>query len=114
MQVVEQFGPIGAEALGRAVQVQAVTRLVLHLGGEDGLATQRWGPRDPFTLGLHPDDLAVGVLGDLADQRLSVVVGHPVIGFDAVVALDEGVETGLIRTHVELPSVRSATIVNTS
>ncbi len=43
--VVEQVDQLGArrpERLGRAVEVEAVTGLVLHLGHEDRLAPERW------------------------------------------------------------------------
>ena len=33
---------------------------------------------DPLRLGLHADDLGVGVLSDLTNKVSAVVVGHPV------------------------------------
>ena len=104
-----QVGPVGAQRLGRRVQVHAVARLVLHLGQQDGLAPQRRGPGDPVPLGLHADDLRMRVLGDLADHRLAVPVRHPVPRFDPAVLGDRRVEvllqvrraagTGWLRRH---------------
>src|SRR6516164_6550259 len=93
MQQVEEFGAVDAERLGGRVQVQAMARLVLDLGDQDGLAAQAGRPTDPVALGLHADDLGVGVLGDLPDERLAVRVRHPVPGLDALVGRDELVET---------------------
>src|SRR3712207_7856460 len=53
-----------------------------HLGEQDGLAPQAGGREQPVALGLHPDDLRVGVLGDLADEGLAVALGHPVARLD--------------------------------
>jgi hypothetical protein len=72
-----------------------VAGLVLHLGEQDRLAAQRRGTGDPVALGLHTDDLGVGVLGDLADQGLAVLLRHPVARLDPVVARDRLVELGL-------------------
>ena len=38
--------------------------------------------------GQHADDLRVGVLRDLADERLAVGVGHPVLGLDFLIGVD--------------------------
>jgi hypothetical protein len=62
-----------------------VSGLVLDLGQQGGLASQARGAGDPVALGLHADDLGVGVLRDLADQRLAVGRGHPVAGLDPLV-----------------------------
>ena len=92
MEPVEQLLPVDAEGLGGGVEVEPVPGLVLDLGDEDRLAAQRRGAGDPVALGLHADDLGVRVLGDLADQRLAVLVGHRVARFDALVGRDQGVE----------------------
>ena len=94
VQQVEQLRAVDAEGLGGRVEVEPVAGLVLHLGHEDGLAPQRRGPGDPVALGLHADDLGVRVLGDLADQRLAVGLGHLVAGLDPLVGGDERVEGG--------------------
>ena len=55
----------------------------------------RWsdGARgDPLPFGLHADDLAVRVLCNLTHERRAVVVGHPVVGLDPLVGVDECVE----------------------
>src|SRR5690606_17830511 len=91
----EQLGEllaVDAERLRGRVQVQAVAGLVLHLGQQDRLAPQAGGPPDPVALGLHPDDLRVRVLGDLADQRLPVRLGHPVARLDPLVGGDRRLE----------------------
>ena len=82
----------GAERLRGGVEVEPVARLVLHLGHQDGLALQAGSARDPVGLGLHPDDLGVRVLADLAHERLAVGLGHPVARLDAGVGGDELVE----------------------
>ena len=71
--------------------------LVLHLGQQDRLAAQAGRGEQPVALGLHADDLRVRVLGDLADQRLPVALGHPVARLDPVVGGDRGVEVRLQR-----------------
>ena len=85
VQLVEQVGAVHAERLGGGVQVEAVAGLVLHLGHQDGLAPQARRPGDPVALGLHPDDLGVRVLGDLAHQGPAVGLRHLVAGLDAAV-----------------------------
>ena len=104
-QPLGQVGPVGAEGLGRRVQVHAVTGLVLHLGEQDGLAAQRRGAGDPVALWLHADDLRVRVLRDLPDHRRPVAVGHPVPRLDPPVARDRVVEVGL---EVVRPGPRQA------
>jgi hypothetical protein len=71
-----------------------VACLVLHLGQQDRLALEGGRAADPVALRLHPDDLGVRVLGDLADQRLAVAVGHPVARLDLLLGGDDGVEIG--------------------
>ena len=92
VQPVEQLGAVDAEGLRGAVEVEPVAGLVLHLRDEDRLAAQRRRAGDPVALGLHADDLRVGVLRDLADQGLAVLVGHRVARLDALVGRDERVE----------------------
>ena len=53
------------------------------------------GARVIHALRLHADDLGVGVLGDLADQRAAVGVGHPVPRFEPLVASEDLVEVRL-------------------
>jgi hypothetical protein len=96
VQLVQQFLAAGAERFGRAVEVEAVARLVLDLRHEDGLAAQGGRARDPVGFRLHADDLGVGVLRDLADQRRAVGLGHPVAGLDAFVGGHRGVEGALV------------------
>ncbi len=96
VQAVEQLAAWRAEGLGGSVEVEPVTGLVLHLGGQDRLASQRRRPREPVALGLHADDLGVGVLGDLAHERRSVLVRHPVGRLDPLVAVDQRVESHLL------------------
>jgi hypothetical protein len=76
-----------------------VAGLVLHLGHEDGFTPERRRTRDPVALGLHADDLRMGVLGDLAYERLPVRVGHPVARLDPLIRVDQRLEFGF-------PSVR--------
>jgi hypothetical protein len=72
-----------------------VAGLVLHLREQDRLAPQAGRAADPVALGLHADDLAVGVLGDLAHEGLAVALRHPVARLDPLVARDRRVEPGL-------------------
>src|SRR6185437_1198055 len=53
--------------------------------------------RDPVALGQHADDLRVRMLRNLADQRLSVRLRHPVFGLDLLVTLDALLEAALER-----------------
>ena len=94
-QLVDQLGARDAERLGRAVQVGAVAALVLHLGDQDRLAQQRGRARDPVALRQHADDLGMGVLRDLPDQRLAVGLGHPVLGLDLLLGVDPRLEARL-------------------
>ena len=89
-----------AEGLGGAVEIEAVAGLVLHLGEEDGLALQRGRAGDPVALGELADDLGMGVLADLADQRLAVALGHPLLGLDLLVAVDALLEGALLGRHL--------------
>ena len=92
VQRVQHLVAAGAERLCGAVQIEAMPRLVLHLGDENRLALQARRAADPVALGQHADDLAVRVLADLAHQRLAVGLGHPVLRFDAAVVIDALVE----------------------
>jgi hypothetical protein len=69
-----------------------VAGLVLDLGDEDRLAPQRGCPGDPVALRLHPDDLGVRVLGDLADEGLAVFLGHRVARLDPLIGGDDRIE----------------------
>ena len=51
--------------------------------------------RDPVSLGQHPDDLRVGVLGNLADQGRAIAGGHPILGLHFLLAVDASLETPL-------------------
>jgi len=100
VQHVEQLVAADPQGLGRGVEVEPVTRLVLHLGHQDRFAAQAGCAGDPVALGLHADDLGVCVLGDLADQRLAVSLGHPVARLDPLVGVDqllEGPDRGQLR-----------------
>jgi hypothetical protein len=76
------------QRLGGAVEVEAVPGLVLHLGQQDRLALQRRGAGDPVALGQLADDLGMRVLADLADQRLAIALGHPVLRLDLFARID--------------------------
>ena len=90
VQRVEQLVAGDPERLGGGVEVEPVAGLVLHLGQQDRLAPQARRPGEPVALGLHPDDLAVRVLGDLPDQRRAVGVGHVVARLDALLRRRSG------------------------
>ena len=111
---IEEFGSIGAESFGGTVEIQPVAGLILHLGGQDGLPTKRRGSCDPRTLRLHADDLGVGVLSDLTNERLAVIIGHPVVAFDALICFDHRIELFLVSNHDDSPSPRHATMVRRS
>jgi hypothetical protein len=104
VQHLQQVGSVDPQGLGRTVEVEPVAGLVLHLGDQDGLAPQAGGPGDPVALRLHPDDLRVGVLRDLADQRPAVALRHPIARFDALVGRDQPIELLLIGGDVHTPS----------
>ena len=87
---------VHAEGLRGGVEVEPVAGLVLHLRQQDGLAPQAGRTGDPVALRLHPDDLGVRVLGDLADQRPAVPLGHPVARLDPGVGRDQRVELGRV------------------
>ena len=70
--------------------------LVLHLRHQDCLALQRWRARDPVAFRQHADDLRMGVLLDLPNERAAVSVGHLIFRLD----LDVGVNARLERLFV--------------
>jgi hypothetical protein len=80
------------QRLGGPVEVQAVTGLVLHLGEEPPLAPQTRCARDPIAFGQHADHLGVRVLGDHAQELLSIALRHPVAGLDRLVGLEPALE----------------------
>src|SRR5690606_32860152 len=92
VQLVEQLVAGDAESFGRGVEIQAVPGFVLHLGQQDRLAPQAGRPADPVAFRLHADDLGVRVLGDLADQRATIRLGHVVARLDSAVGVDDRVE----------------------
>ena len=100
MQELREFVASYPECFGSAVEVKAVPRLVLHLGKQDRLALQRGRAGDPVALGQLSDDLGMGMLADLADQRLAVALGHPLLGLDLLAAVDALLEGALLRSHL--------------
>ena len=101
-QAFGEFVARHAERFGGGIQVEAVTALVLHLGKQDGLALEARCAGDPVALGQHADDLGVGMLADLADQGLAILLGHPVLGLDEAAGIDPGVELGLVLRVLDL------------
>src|SRR5437773_6525614 len=99
VQCVDHLVARGAERLSGGVEVQAVTGLVLHLGEQDGLALERRRAADPVAFGQHADDLRMRVLADLPQQRLAVVLGHPVLSLDEVAGVDARIES-LLQLHL--------------
>ena len=74
--------------------------LVLDLGQQDRLAAQAGRPGDPIAFGQHAHHFAVGVLADLADQVLAVLVRHPVARLDLLFIVDPFLESFLEVLHV--------------
>ena len=106
-----QLVSLHAEGLRRRIEIQTVPRLILHLRHQDRLPVKRRGPADPIPLGLHPDDLRVSVLGDLADQGVSIGIRHPIGrlylllgGHDDIEALFGGHHRRIPQTNVRLGS----------
>ena len=97
VQHVQQLGPVDAQGLGSAVQVEPVPGLVLDLGHQDRLATQRRRAADPAAFRLHPDDLGVRMLGDLADQRLAIGLWHLVPRLDTQIGGQQRLKGRAIR-----------------
>ena len=105
VELVDQVRAVDAQGLGRGVEVEPVPRLVLDLRHQDRLALEARCAADPVALRLHPDDLGVRVLGDLADQGPAIALGHLVARLDPVLVgqqVDEGlgVEVGRARGHL--------------
>jgi hypothetical protein len=87
------------EILDDAVDELGVADLVLHLCGEGKLALQGRRAQDPLTLGQHAHELRVPVHLDELDERLAVVLGHPVAGLDRAAVLDVRFELGLVHDN---------------
>ncbi len=102
VQGIDQLVARHAHRFSRAVQVEAMAALILHLGEQDGLALKARRPADPVALGLHADDFGMRVLRDLADQGLAVRIGHPVLRLDLAVSVHHRVEMRLLRRDVGL------------
>src|SRR6266567_4018068 len=100
VQVGDELIARDAERFRRRVEVEAVARLVLHLGHQDRLALQARRSRDPVALWQHADDLRVRVLRDLPDQGPPIGLGHPVLGLDLDVGIDALLEGPLLRRHL--------------
>ncbi|OIQ73285.1 hypothetical protein GALL_450780 [mine drainage metagenome] len=92
VQLADQFVARHAQRLRRGVQVQAVAAFVLHLGEQDGLALEGRRAGDPVALGQHADDFRMRMLADLPNQRLAVMLGHPVLGLDEPAVVDPCLE----------------------
>src|SRR6266581_370068 len=65
-----------------------MTDLILNFGGQRQLALQRGRAHDPFALGQHTHQLAIGVHLNEAEQRGAVLLGHPVGRLDFATARD--------------------------
>ena len=92
MQRLDHLLAAGAERLRRAIKVEAVPGLVLHLGEQDRLAPKRRRAADPIAFGKHADDLAMRMLADLPGQRPPIGLGHPILGLDELVRRDPRLE----------------------
>ena len=75
-------------------------RLVLHLGEQDRLPLQCRCAGDPVSFRKLSDDLGMRVLSDLADQRLAVAIGHPILWLDLLSAVDALLKSALLRGHL--------------
>src|SRR5918999_2325742 len=93
-QVVEHLLPALAQVLGHPVQDLSVARLVLDLGREGELPAERRGPGDPLPFGQAAHHLRVGVHLDELEERLAILVGHPVPRLDLLAGVDAGFELG--------------------
>ena len=96
-QLIDHFIAVDPERLGGAVQVCAMTALVLHLGDQNGLAQQLGARVIQFPSGQHADDLGMGMLGDLADQGRAIARGHPILRLDLLLPIDARLEAPLAR-----------------
>ena len=57
---------------------------VLDFGDQYELGSKARRARNPIGFRQHADHLRVGVLGNLADERFAVAVGHPLFRLDLV------------------------------
>ena len=80
--------PGAAQRFRRAVKVQAMSGFILHLRQQNGFPAQRRCAGDPVPFRQHADNLRVGVLSNLADQRLAVGIRHPVLRLDGRLLCD--------------------------
>ena len=62
--------------------------LILDLGQQRRLAPKRRCARDPIPFGQHADNLGMGMLADLTDQRPAIALRHRVIGFNLLLGID--------------------------
>ena len=69
-----------AQRFRGTVEIEPVTRLVLHLGNQADLAAQARRPGDPVAFRLHADDFGMGVLRYLPDQRPAIGSGIQSLG----------------------------------
>ena len=69
-QLFGHLGAADAKGLGRAIEVQAMTGLVLHFGQQDRLAFQGRRAGDPIAFWQLADDLGICLLytSDAADE----------------------------------------------
>ena len=98
-QGFDQVVAIDAERFRAAVDVQPMPGLVLHLGDERHLPTQRRCAGDPVAFRQHADDFGMRVLRHHPGQLLAVALRHPVLRLDAFASGDtrfEGREEGRI------------------
>src|SRR5579884_423752 len=94
-ELVGELGTVGTKGFCGRIEIQSVTSLILHLGEQDRLATQRRSTRDPIALRLHANDLGMRMLGDLAKHGFAITIGHPVPRFKPLVALYGALEMPL-------------------
>ena len=60
-----------------------MTGFILHFGQQNGFTPQGWCASDPVTFRQHTNNLGVRMLPNLADQCLSVSIGHSVLWLDS-------------------------------
>jgi hypothetical protein len=78
-----------------------VADLVLDLGRQGELSTERRRPHEPLAFGQDAHQLAVGVHLDEAEDRFPVLVGHPVGRLDLAAADDVLFEMAVALVVVE-------------
>src|SRR5215472_16565619 len=100
MEQARQFVATDTEGLGSTIKIEAVPRLVLHLGEQDRLPLQCRCAGDPVSFRKLSDDLGMRVLSDLADQRLAVAIGHPILWLDLLSAIDALLKSALLRGYL--------------